>query len=128
MAMYAESRPYPVDSQMSSAAATRTSTGNMTGNDSLGTAARSPASTSGNDSRGTAYSDSTNLTRRLVTNTRCDASVYDLADKDADVTEFSVGMSRFTRRPTRHIAPNAAFSITSYSQNRRQPGMGRDDT
>ena len=64
------SRPDAVDSGTSSAAATRTSTGNMTGRACRSTAARSPANASPNASRGTAYSISRNRTRRGLVNTR----------------------------------------------------------
>ena len=55
---------------MSSAAATRTSTGNITGSASLGTSRCSSASTSGAAAAGMAYSDSMNRTRRGVVKTR----------------------------------------------------------
>jgi hypothetical protein len=108
---------------MSSAAATRTSTGNITGLASRGTAARSSASTSSRDSRGTAYSDSTNRTRRGVTNTWCDVAEYERLESVAAASLLSGLISEGTARPVRHSAPNAAFSITSYSRNWRQPGM-----
>ena len=108
---------------MSSAAATRTSTGNMTGADSLGTAARSEARTSSRDSRGTAYSDSTKRTRRGVTNTSCDTAVYVRADSAPEDSRFSGGISAGTIRPVRHKAPNAVFSITENSHQRRHPGI-----
>ena len=101
---------------MSSAAATRTSTGNITGSASRGTAARSSVSTPRSDSRGTAYSDSTNLTRRGVTNTWCDAAEYDRFESVLAASLLSGLMSEGTARPLRHSAPNAPFSITSYSK------------
>src|SRR5580693_4087458 len=105
---------------MSSAAATLTSTGNITGAVSLGTAARSSASTSSSASRGTAYSDSTNRTRRGVTNTSCEAAEYDRFESVAAASLFSGLISEGIARPVRHNAPKAAFSMTSYSQNRRK--------
>jgi hypothetical protein len=108
---------------MSSAAATRTSTGNITGSASRGTAVRSSASTPSRDSRGTAYSDSTNRTRRGVTNTWCDGAEYERLERVAAASRLSGLISGGTARPVRHSAPNAAFSITSYSRNRRQLGI-----
>jgi len=112
-----------VDSQISSAAATRTSTGNITGSASRGTAARSSPSTSRSDSRGTAYSDSTNRTRRGVTNTWCDGAEYDRFESVPAANLLSGLMSAGTARPVRHSAPNAAFSITSYSKKCRHAGI-----
>ncbi len=122
--MYALSRSYAVDSQISSAAATRISTGNITGWASRRTPPRSSASTSRTASRGTAYSDSTNRTRRAVTNTRCDVSEYERLDSVAAASRFSGLIRRGIERPARHSVPNAAFSMTSYSQYRRQAGIG----
>src|SRR5580698_9457840 len=109
---------------MSSAAATRISTGNITGSASRGTPARSWLSTSCTDSRGTAYSDSTNLTRRGVTNTSCDGAEYRRVDSVAEASRLSGLISLGTARPVRQSAPKAAFSITSYSRKRRQAGIG----
>ena len=108
---------------MSSSAATRTSTGNITGSASRGTAARSSPSTSRIDSRGTAYSDSTNLTRRGVTNTWCDGAEYDRFESVPAASRLSGLTREGTARPVRHSAPNAAFSITSYSKKRRHAGI-----
>ena len=74
---------------MSSAAATRISTGNITGWARRGTPARSWPSTSCTDSRGTAYSDSTNRTRRGVTNTSCDGAEYLRVDSVAEASRLS---------------------------------------
>src|ERR1700733_7672062 len=109
---------------MSSAAAILTSTGNMTWSARPATPARNSASTSSRDSRGTAYSDSTNLTRRGVTKTSCDGAEYVRFDRVAAASRFSGLIVAGTARPVLHSAPKAAFSITSYSKNRRQRGMG----
>ncbi len=74
IATYAFSRSYPVDSQRSSAAAKRTSTGNAGPTGSRRARSPTDASTSGSASRGTAYSLSRNRTLRVVANIRNDAS------------------------------------------------------
>src|ERR1700689_3062777 len=109
---------------MSSAAATRISTGNITGSASVLTAARSSASTSSTDPAGTAYSDSTNRTRRDVTNTWCEGAEYERFDKVVAANRLSGLMSEGTARPVRQSAPKAVFPIPSYSRNRRQDGIG----
>jgi hypothetical protein len=73
--MYALSRPYPWESQMSSAAVNLISTGKITGNGSVSTMRRSSAKAVGRVARGTAYSISVNRTRRGVQNTSCDRAV-----------------------------------------------------
>ena len=70
---------------MSSAAATRTSTGNVTARPVPSTAPRTRRNTSRSAARGTAYSISRKRTRRGVQNTRYERSTYSAsADGPAD--------------------------------------------
>ncbi len=75
MAMYPFSRPWPWDSQISSPAVNRTSTGNDTFVGSRSMIRRSAANASGSADRGKPYSISTNLTRRGDVKTRSERSV-----------------------------------------------------
>ena len=51
------------------------------------------------------------------------AAAQDRVDKAAEENRFSAGIKPGRARPSRHRVPKAAFSMTSNSQNRRQPGI-----
>src|SRR5262245_10495691 len=99
IATYAVSRPFAVDSQMSSAAATRTSIGNGMRAPEMSIQSRSRRITSTTFSRGTAYSDSRKTTLRSEQNTLYDASTYSRADNARDATWLMRGT-----RPGRLVA------------------------
>src|SRR6266511_263100 len=122
--MYAESRPYPWESQMSSAAVNRTSTGN--GRPS--TTERSPAKASRTAARGSPYSISTKRTRRGVQNTDADGPVYVRADSARADTRFSGRTTRGATRAKRHATPNTRLERSSSSSQPRNRDSGASDT
>src|SRR5262245_26678034 len=87
--MYADSRSYAVDSQMSSAAANRTSTGKATRSPVRSNHASTSASTSVIAARGTAYSISRKTTRRGEVNTAYDRSTNSRAESAREETAFN---------------------------------------
>ena len=109
---------------MSSAAATRTSTGNITGSASRATPARSSAEhvehgLAGNRVLRLDEPDPARRHEHLVR--RRGVPAVGQRGGGEPVQRLD---RRGTARPVRQSAPKAAFSITSYSRNRRQPGIG----
>ena len=122
------SRPYAVDSAMSSPRRIRTSTGNATSWACRAAAARSPSNASDSAARGTAYSISRNRTWRGLQNTAYDGATYSPAAICPAMTRLSRGTSGGASAATRWTSPNAPLPSTSSSTSaatRPRPGERR---
>jgi hypothetical protein len=123
-ARYPVCRLCAVDSHRSSAAATRTVTGNEIRQRRWWMSRSSSRSTPASSDRGTAYSIWWNCTRRREVKTRWDGSTYSRRPSSPVATRFTSGITARTRCPTAQVSPNSPLDTSSSSSRCRQRGSG----
>ena len=122
--MYPVSLPYAVESQRSSAAATRTSIGNEMRHCHRSMTARTACRAAGTAERGRAYSISRKRTSRRVVNTEAELSVNCRWPVNRVASRLTPGVTAGTRVPMVQASDSAVLDTSTSSIQRRTGGSG----